>query len=318
MKDMYKEIAPYKTHMLRVSDLHTVYVEESGNPKGTPVVCFHGGPGGQSVPMYRQFFDPEHYRIILFDQRGAGLSTPHACLEDNTTFDLISDSEKIRELLGIERWHCFGGSWGATMALVYAIMHPQRVLSICLRGVFLATKAEVHWLYQEGASKIFPDAFEDFQSMIPEAERGELLHAYHKRLTQPDEHARIKFAHAFALWESSCARLRYAGKEAIAQSLSDEFALQIARLEAHYFVNKSFFDEDAWILNRVHTLSDIPCAIVQGRYDIVCPPHTAYKLKKRMPHASLEFITDAGHASSEPGVRRALLRAMNRFREIAG
>jgi len=314
--DLYAERAPFDTQMLRVSDEHTIYVEQSGNPEGVPVVCFHGGPGGQSVPLYRRFFDPDHYRIILFDQRGAGRSTPHASLDNNTTFDLIKDAEKIRKALNIERWHCFGGSWGSTMALIYGIEHPERVLSICLRGVFLATQAEVHWLYQHGASQIFPDAFEDFEQAIPQAERGDLLRAYHARLTSNDHEQRVRFAHHFALWESSCSRLHYVGKEKLQNSIDDRFALQIARLEAHYFVNASFLDEDDWILSRAHRLSKIPMTIVQGRYDVVCPPTTAWSLKKALPHAALKIISDAGHASSEPGIRKALVEAMNTFKEI--
>jgi proline iminopeptidase len=312
---LYPERGPYQTHRLKVSDLHELYVEESGNKDGVPVVFFHGGPGGGTDPMQRRFFDPKHYRVIIFDQRGAGRSSPHACLEDNTTWDLVEDAERIREHLGVERWHVFGGSWGSTLSLAYAVTHPERVLSMTLRGIFLARSHEVRWFYQEGASRIFPEAFRAYRGHIAPDERDDLLRAYHRRLTDDDPEVRLAAARAWARWEASCSRLTPEAR-LIDRCAEPTFALALARIEAHYFVNDAWFESDDWLLDAVERVADVPTTIVQGRYDIVCPPGTAVELAERMPQAKLQIVPDAGHASSEPGIVRGLVAATNAFRKI--
>jgi proline iminopeptidase len=311
---LYPEIEPYRTDTLAVSPVHTLYFEECGNPRGKPVVFIHGGPGGGCGPQDRRFFNPDRYRIILFDQRGAGKSTPAANLDENTTWDLVRDIEKLREHLGLERWMVFGGSWGSTLALTYAIEHPDRVTELVLRGIFMIRKQEIDWYYQEGASFMFPDAWEPYRDHIPESERGEFVKAYYRRLTDPDPKVRMAAARPWTTWEMSTSRI-HTPKEVIESAVTDEFAIKFARIECHYFIHGGFFPEDDWILKRVDRIRHIPAVIVQGRYDVVCPPKSAWDLYRAWPEARLHLTPDAGHASREPGNARALVAATDRFAE---
>ncbi len=311
---LYPEIEPYRTGTLAVSTVHTLYFEECGNPKGKPVVFIHGGPGGGSGPQDRRFFNPECYRIILFDQRGAGKSIPAASLEENTTWDLVRDIETLRGHLGIEKWMVFGGSWGSTLALTYAIEHPERVTELVLRGIFMIRKQEIDWYYQEGASFMFPDVWEQYRDHIPESERHDFVKAYYRRLTDPDPAVRMAAARPWTLWEMSTSRL-HTPKELIDTMVTDDFAIKFARIECHYFIHGGFFPEDDWILNRIGRIRHIPTVIVQGRYDVVCPPKSAWDLYRAWPEAKLHLTPDAGHASREPGNARALVAATDRFAE---
>ncbi len=315
MRSLYPAIEPYDTFRLKVSNLHEIYVEQCGNPQGTPVLFFHGGPGGGLDPMHRRYFDPARYRIVLFDQRGAGKSTPHACLEQNTTWDLVNDGEAIRSRLEIARWHVFGGSWGSTLAIAYASLHPDRTRSLTLRGIFLLRKAEIDWFYQDGASWIFPDAWEHYLAPIPTNERHDMLQAYYKRLTSNDARVEAEAARAWSVWEGSTSKL-VPDEGLIARCAGDLFARQLARIEAHYFVNGGFLPSDAHLLDEARNLGDIPCAIVQGRYDVVCPAKSAWDLKKAMPHAELHIVGAAGHASSEAGIIDGLICATNKFADL--
>jgi proline iminopeptidase len=309
----YPEIEPYRTGTLRVSDLHEIYVEESGNPQGKPVVFLHGGPGGCTDPQQRRFFDPTAYHIVLFDQRGCGKSTPHACLIDNTTWDLVADMERIREHLGIQRWQVFGGSWGSTLALAYAEQYPDRVTELVLRGIFLLRKQEIDWFYQRGADAIFPDAWEEFLAPIPPGERGNLLHAYHDRLTSSDPDIQRAAATAWSVWEGTTSCL-YPNPEVIARSAGEEFSLARSRIECHYFINGAFFDHDGELLTNIDRIRHIPTVIVQGRYDVVCPMASAWALHRAFPEAELRIVPDAGHSMSEPGILHELIEATDRFR----
>ena len=311
-RSLYPEIDPYKSTRLRVSDRHELHLEESGNRNGKPVIFLHGGPGGGTEPKHRRFFNPEKYRIILFDQRGCGKSTPHASLENNTTWDLVSDLEKLREHLGIERWQVFGGSWGSTLALAYAQTHPERVTELVLRGIFLLRKKEIDWFYQEGASAIFPDAWEGYLEPIPEDERHDLLHAYHRRLTSEDKAVREAAARAWSIWEGRTSCL-VPNEELVNRTGGRDFSLAFARIECHYFVNHGFFDEGRELLPNIEKIRHIPGAIVQGRYDVVCPMDSAWALHRAWPEAELSIIGDAGHAASEPGITSALVEATDRF-----
>ncbi len=314
--DLYPAIEPYATRQLQVDQAHTLYVEECGNPSGIPAVFLHGGPGAGCEPAHRCFFDPEHYRIVLFDQRGSGRSTPHASLEDNTTWHLVADMERIREALDIERWLVFGGSWGSTLALAYAETHPQRVLALVVRGIFLCRDEEVRWFYQEGASWVFPDWWQDFLAPIPEPERGDMLQAYHRRLTGVDEVARMAAAKAWSVWEGRTATLL--PNEDVRAHFSDpHVALSLARIESHYFVNHAFFEPDQ-LLRDAGRLADIPGLIVQGRYDLICPMRSAWDLHRAWPSAGLEVVPDAGHSAFDPGIRRALVAATDRFARTLG
>jgi proline iminopeptidase len=310
----YPAIEPHRSGTLKVSQLHEVYGEESGNPKGKPVVFVHGGPGGATDPTHRQFFDPRAYRIVLFDQRGCGKSKPHAELEGNTTWDLIADMEKIREHLGIDKWQVFGGSWGSTLSLAYAETHPQRVTELVLRGIFLVREAEIKWFYQFGASEIYPDAWEAFLKPIPEAERGDMLAAYHKRLTASDAKARQQAAVAWSTWEGQTTKL-VSTDEHVAHFGQDEFALAFARIEAHYFKNRAFLKTEGrgQLLNDIDKIRHIPATIVQGRYDVCCPMRSAWDLHRAWPEAELFVIPDAGHAAGEFGIARALVAATDRY-----
>ncbi len=312
-RTFYPEIEPYRTGTLRVSDLHEIYFEESGNPRGKPVVFVHGGPGGGTEPKQRRFFDPAAYRIVLFDQRGCGKSRPHAELRENTTWDLVADMEKIREHLDIQRWQVFGGSWGSTLALAYAEKHPERVTELVLRGIFLLRKQEIDWFYQRGADAMFPDAWEDYLAPIPPAERGDLLRAYHQRLTSDDPAVRQAAAKAWSVWEGRTSCL-YQNPDLVARTAGDQFALAFARIECHYFVNKGFFSSDTLLLDEVDRIRHIPTVIVQGRYDVVCPMESAWALHRAFPEADLRVVPDAGHSAFEPGNLHELILATDRFR----
>jgi proline iminopeptidase len=310
---LYPEIEPYRTGRLRVSDVHEIYFEESGNPQGKPVVFLHGGPGGGTEPKYRRFFDPAAYRIVLLDQRGCGKSTPHDSLVDNTTWHLVSDLEALRAHLGIARWQVFGGSWGSTLALAYAETHPEAVTELVLRGIFLLREWEIRWFYQQGANAIFPDAWEHYVSAIPEAERGDLLRAFHKRLTSDDSAERLAAARAWSIWEGSTSRL-VPDPSMIDRFGQDRFALTFARIECHYFVNKGFFARDGQLLEDVGKIRQIPAVIVQGRYDVVCPMDSAWALHRSWPEAEFVVVPDAGHSANEPGIQCALVAATDKFR----
>lgn len=307
MRHLYPDIKPYVTHSIAVDELHTLHVEECGNPEGLPVVFLHGGPGAGCEPWHRRFFDPEVYRVVLFDQRGCGRSTPHAELRDNTTAHLLADIESIRERLDIKRWVVFGGSWGSTLALVYAEAHPKRVLGLILRGIFLTRPQEIRWFYQQGASHIFPDEWEHYVRPIPEAERGDMVAAYYRRLTGDDELARMAAAKAWSLWEGKLATLL--PRDSVIRHFGDPYtALSLARIECHYFINDSFLEPNQ-ILRDAPRLKGIPGVIVHGRYDMVCPLENAWDLHKVWPSAELRIVPDAGHSASEPGIVNALIAA---------
>ena len=313
LRVLYPDLEPFDTGMLAVSPVHTIHYEVSGNPRGKPVVFLHGGPGGGIDPKQRRFFDPDTYRIVLFDQRGCGKSTPHAHLEDNTTWHLVADMEALRAHLSIERWQVFGGSWGSTLALAYAETHPDRVTELVLRGIFMLRKQEIDWFYQRGASALFPDAWEEYLAPIPEAERGDLLHAYYKRLTHPEAHVRVTAAKAWSIWEAKTSCLT-PNLDLIAKNSGDEYALAFARIEAHYFVHRGFFESDSALLEGVSRIRHLPAVIVQGRYDVVCPMESAWALHRAWPEAEFHVVGDAGHAALEQGTLDKLVRATDGFR----
>ncbi|MDE2291973.1 MAG: prolyl aminopeptidase [Elusimicrobia bacterium] len=298
--------------MLKVSDLHTVHWEECGNPRGKPIVFVHGGPGGGIDPSHRRYFDSKRWRVILFDQRGCGKSTPYAELRENTTWDLVADMERLRALAGVERWTVFGGSWGSTLALAYAETHPDRVEALIVRGIFTLRRRELEWFYQDGTSLVYPDAFEAYRDHIPAAERGDMMAAYYKRLTSEDREVRMAAARVWSAWEGATSKLLQ-DPELVAKFSDDRHAEAFARIECHYFVNKGFFREDGQLLNDAVRLRGIPGVIVHGRYDVVCPFETAWLLHKQWPEAELKVGLDAGHAMSEPANRTALLDATDRF-----
>ncbi|MBB5392014.1 MULTISPECIES: prolyl aminopeptidase [unclassified Herbaspirillum] len=311
LRTFYPPIEPYDQGLLDVGDGHRVYWEVCGNPRGKPVVLLHGGPGGGISPSHRRLFNPEKYRIVLFDQRGCGRSLPHANLEANTTWDLVADIERLREMLKIEKWQVFGGSWGSTLALAYSQTHPERVTELVLRGIFLLRKAELDWYYQEGASWMAPDRWDEFLAPIPEAERGDLMSAYRKRLTGADEAAKLEAARAWSRWEASTITL--VPDEQMIDSFNDAlFALAFARIENHYFVNRGFMEEGQLLAN-ASRLKGIPGVIVQGRYDLATPARSAWDLAKAWPDAQLHMIDSAGHAYSEPGILDKLIRATDAF-----
>lgn len=314
-RTLYPEIEPYLTGRLKVSDLHEIHFEEAGNPNGKPVVHVHGGPGGGIQPIYRQAFDPEAYRIVLFDQRGCGQSTPHAELEENTTWDLVADMEKLRAELGIDKWQVFGGSWGSTLSLAYAQNHPDRVSELVLRGIFLLREKELRWFYQHGAEAIYPDAWESYIAPIPREERGDMIAAYYKRLTSDDRAVRLEAAKAWSTWEGSTLSL-WPDPARVDDFGGDDFATAFARIECHYFVNKGFFQRDGQLLEQasIDRIRHIPAVIVQGRYDVVTPMMTAWDLHKAWPEADFRIVPDAGHTVTEPGITHELVSATDRFR----
>ncbi|MEM6754913.1 MAG: prolyl aminopeptidase, partial [Cyanobacteria bacterium P01_C01_bin.38] len=299
MRELYPPREAYQEGKLKVSDLHTIYFEESGNPQGKPIVVLHGGPGGGCPNYYRQYFNPEKWRVIMFDQRGCGKSTPHAELRENTTWDLVGDIEKIREHLKIDKWVVFGGSWGSTLSLAYSETHPQRCTGLILRGIFMLRQKELHWFYQEGASNIFPDAWEEYLKPIPLEERGDLLNAYYKRLTSEDGKVRLEAAKSWSIWEASTSKLLL-DKSLMNRFGESAFADAFARIECHYFVNKGFFEREDQLLLNVDKIRDIPAVIVQGRYDVVCPMVSAWELHKVWPEAEFIVVPDAGHSMTEP------------------
>jgi proline iminopeptidase len=310
---LYPSLEPYRSGTLDVGDGHSMYFEECGNPEGEPALLVHGGPGGGSNPTMRRFHDPNHYRIILFDQRGCGRSTPNASLDANTTWHLVADMERLREHLQIARWQLFGGSWGSTLALAYAETHPQRVESLILRGIFLVRRAELEWFYQEGCSWIYPDAFAPYQEVIPPAERGDMIAAYYRRLTDNDPRVRLAAAKAWSVWEASTLSLLQ-DVERIRNFGADAYALTFARIECHYFINGGFFASDDQLLADAGRLQGIPGTIVHGRYDVVTPVKNAWDLKRVWPTAELRIVADAGHAMSETGIAHELVSATRRHR----
>lgn len=313
MRTLYPEIHPYVSHTLAVEPPHKLHVEECGNPHGIPVLFVHGGPGAGCEDYHRRFFDPERYRIILFDQRGSGRSAPHASLEGNTTQALVADMEAIREHLEIEQWLLFGGSWGSTLSLVYAETHPERVLGLVLRGIFLCRPHEIQWFYQQGASRLFPEYWQEYLAPIPEAEREDMVSAYYRRLSSDNEMERMSAAKAWSLWEGKTSTLR--PSEAVVEHFGNPYtALSLARIECHYFVNDSFLEPEQ-ILRDADRLKGIPGVIVHGRYDVVCPVENAWQLHQRWPEAQLNIIPDAGHSASEPGTVAALVEATDDFAE---
>ncbi len=307
-RGLYVETEPFATGWLSTGSAHELYYEECGSRDGKPVVVLHGGPGGAMNPTMRRFFDPARWRVALFDQRGCGRSRPNASLDANTTWDLVDDIERLRRHLGIEKWVVFGGSWGSTLALAYAIRHPERVAGLILRGVFLLTQRELDWFYQDGASMLFPDAWARFLAPIPPEERHDLMAAYHRRLINPDRRVQAQAAAAWSQWEGDTLSLR--GPQARPAKFSEvDFAIAFARIECHFFTNKGFFEEDGWLLKNIAAIRGIPGWIVQGRFDVVTPLESAWTLKHAWPEAHFDIIWDAGHASTEPGIVDALVRA---------
>ncbi len=309
--ELYPDLAPYASGMLPLDEVHTMYWEQSGRPDGVPVVFLHGGPGAGSVPNHRRFFDPAHYRIIVYDQRGAGRSTPLGELKDNTTPLLIQDLEKLRQFLGIERWFVFGGSWGSTLAIAYAEAHPERCLGLILRGIFLCRPSEIDW-FLHGVRNFFPEAWRTFAEFIPPPERNDLLAAYYRRLTDPDPAVHMPAARTWSVYEGSCSTL-LPSQETVDYFAADTVALGLARIEAHYFVHRIFLPENA-LLRNVERIRSIPGVIVQGRYDAVCPIVTADELARAWPEAQYVVVPDAGHSAWEPGIRAELVKAMERFK----
>lgn len=311
MSDLYPPIEPFSTQRLSVGGGHQLYLEQVGNPKGIPILFLHGGPGAGCEPYHRCFFDPQAYRVVLFDQRGCGRSTPHASLNDNTTWDLVDDIERIRQALDIERWIVFGGSWGSTLALAYAQSHPERVIGMVLRGIFLCRDEEISWFYQSGASKVYPDYWEDYIAPIPQQERDDLLLAYHNRLTGDNELMRMAAAKAWSVWEGRTASLQ--PNRAVVDFFSQPHtALSLARIECHYFVNHAFLRPNQ-LLEDAGKLAGIPGVIVQGRYDLICPMESAWQLHQAWEGSELMVIPDAGHSAAEPGIRQALIETTDRF-----
>ena len=310
---MFPLCEPFRTGMLRVSQRHELYFEESGNPQGQPVLFVHGGPGSGTEPNQRRFFDPRHYRIILFDQRGAGRSRPHASVEENTTWDLVSDIEKLRKQLHIDRWTVFGGSWGSTLALAYAETHPEQVSGLVVRGICLLTKSEMDWFFRRGANVIYPDAWEDFRDFIPKDEQGDLLAAYHRRLHGKDIELQRRAALAFVRWEACLSRL-IPDPSVVARFADVTFAYALARIETHYFVHDGFFKHDGQLLTDAHRLMGVPTVIIQGRYDMVCPIESAWALHRALPQAEFHIVEDAGHSATELGITHRLIEATERLK----
>ena len=306
---LFPEIEPLETGFLEVSSIHTIYWERSGNPNGKKILIIHGGPGGGSQPRYRRYFNPEKFDIIQFDQRGCGLSKPFSELKENTTIDLINDIEKLREKLKIDKWHLFGGSWGSTLSLIYAIENPSRVLSLTLRGIFLCRSFELSWFYQYGASEIFPDEYEKYISIIPKNSRENLIKAFYEYLTSSDISLRKKAANAWTNWELSTSHLIKKDTELNINS-HNSFSDAFARIECHYFINNIFL-EDNFILNNIEFIKSLPITIIQGRYDVVCPMRSAWDLHKNLENSKLVIVPDSGHSMSEKGITKELIKATN-------
>ena len=313
-RSLYPAIEPWSGEHLDVGDGHHIYVEQSGNKDGIPVIFVHGGPGGGTSPLQRRYFNPETYRIILFDQRGCGRSRPRANLEKNTTWHLVADMEMIRQHLDIERWVVFGGSWGSTLSLIYAEKHPDAVLGLVLRGIFLGRNSEIKWLYGGGTQSIFPEGWDEFSGHIPEQEHDDLINAYYKRLTSPDRKIMLNAAYKWAIWESSAVTL-VPDIEAIKQNTTADFAIAIARIEAHYFINNCFLEHDNHILDNIGKIAHLPIYIIQGRYDAICPPISAWELAKALPEATLNIIPVAGHSAFEADIIHYLVTTMDKLGE---
>ncbi|MCX8952044.1 prolyl aminopeptidase [Ruegeria sp. NA] len=309
---LYPPIDPFDQRMVDMGDGHRIYVEQCGNPEGIPVVILHGGPGGGCSPAMRRYFDPQAYRVILFDQRGCGRSRPTASVENNTTWHLVADIERLRDLFEIDEWIAFGGSWGATLALIYAQSHPDRVSRLVLRGVFLATDAELDWFYGGGAGRFWPEQWQKFTSLLPEVELKDTITAYNKRLFSGDRATETLYARAWSHWENALASIHTNGS--VGES-PGEYARTFARLENHYFYNKAFLETDGQILDQMDRIAHIPGHIVQGRYDMICPPQAAWSLSERWPNAEIKMVRQAGHALSEPGISAELIRIMDRVAE---
>jgi len=313
MAALYPDIEAFDHGVIELDHRHRMYYEQCGNPNGKPVVILHGGPGGGCGARMRRFHDPKHYRIVLFDQRGAGRSTPHADLVDNTTLHLVADIERLREHLGIEAWQAFGGSWGSTLALAYAQTHPDRVTELVLRGIFMLRRWELQWFYQEGASRLFPDAWDHYLAPIPPVEHGDLISAYHRRLTSDDLATRLAAARAWSVWEGATSFLRQ-DPDFMSGHEEEAFALAFARIESHYFVNGGFLDVDDQLLRDAPLIRHIPGTIVHGRYDVVCPVQNAWDLKKAWPEANLVIAPTSGHSAFEPEIASALVGATDAYR----
>ena len=312
MSQLYPLTKPYNSGTLKVSELHNLYFEQAGNPKGLPVVFLHGGPGGGIKDNNRTFFNPEKWNVTLFDQRGCGRSTPTSELNENTTWDLVSDIEKLRLHLGIDRWFVFGGSWGSTLALSYGVTHTDKCLGFILRGIFLLRKREIDWFYQEGASRLFPDLWEKYLQVIPENERHDMVGAYYKRLTSEDKKVRLEAAKAWAIWEASTSKL-LPDANLVENFEDDQTADAFARIECHYFINKGFFKSDNFLLDNVHKIKNLPMTIIQGRYDVVCPAESAWDLHQNLPKSKLIIVPDAGHSAMEEKIAAELVKATDAF-----
>lgn len=310
---LFPPIEPLKSYHFRVSDIHQLYVEECGNPQGQPVLFLHGGPGAGITKDHRRLFDPKHFRIILFDQRGAGQSLPHADLRENTTWDLVNDIEKLRKHSGVEKWMVFGGSWGSTLSIAYAETHPEAVSHLVLRGIFLCRKEEIDWFYQFGASQIFPDVWAQYIAPIPENERGDLVKAFYKKLTSSDEKVRLEAAKAWSGWEGATVHLK-PDPETFLRFTGDAMAVAVARIECHYFTHNSWWRTDNQLIEDVNKIRHIPAVIIHGRYDVVCPVKNAFDLHAKWPEAELKVIPDAGHAFDEPGILKALMESVEKFK----
>ena len=309
---LFPKIEPYNSFFLEVSKIHTIFVEESGNPKGKPVIFLHGGPGGGIEPIYRQYFNPKKWRIIIFDQRGCGKSIPHAELKENTTWDLVNDIELIRQYLGINKWVIFGGSWGSTLSLTYAIKHSNRCKALILRGIFLLRKVEIDWFYQKGCSYIYPDAWEKYIEIIDLKERNNYVKAYYKLLTSNNKSKMQQAALRWSIWEASTSKLL--PKKSSLHTFDDiKVAEAFAKIECHYFINKGFFKEDGWILNNIKKIKNIPGVIIQGRYDVVCPMKSAWDLKKVWGKTKLIVVDDSGHSMLEKGIQKELIKETKKF-----
>lgn len=312
--DLFPPISPYSTGFIEVNDIHSLYWEQSGNPDGVPILLLHGGPGAGATATHRRFFDPDHYRIIIFDQRGAGRSTPLGCLEDNSLYELVDDMEAIRQRLNIDKWHLFGGSWGSTLALAYGQKHPDRCISMILRGIFLLEQAEVDW-FLYGMKMVFPEAWEQFAAVIPEEQHDDLLRAYHERLISPEDKERMEAAIAWSLYEGACSSL-LPNYETITTDEQKSHALALGRLESHYFLNHVIPAENS-LLNDIDKIRHIPATIIQGRYDIICPIHTAHRLHNVWPEADYIVVPDGGHSALDPAIRSRLIEATENARTIS-
>ncbi len=311
-RPLYPELEPYRSGWLQVPGGHDIYYEECGSPAGKPAIVVHGGPGGGCNPAMRRFHDPARYRIVLFDQRGCGRSTPYASLNQNTTWDLVADMERLRQHLGVQAWQLCGGSWGSTLSLAYAETHPERVTELVLRGIFLLRKAELDWFYQGGCSWIYPDAFESYLAPIPAAERGNMIEAYHKRLTSTGRETQLAAARAWSVWEGTTLSL-FHDPERVRKFSNESYALAFARIECHYFVNKGFFRCDNQLIEDAGRIAHIPGTIVHGRYDVVTPLKNAWDLAKAWPKAELRIVPDAGHAMTEPGIAHEVVTATDKY-----